>query len=134
MTVKEAFDKNIKEFEEVCNDLHFTLAIYNNERREIESKKVIEDINILLKNIGDISFDIRLVIKKLTQLSTNIDELTKQIVKPESGSMGTEDTTKVKLNNVFKASDINLANLEPYPLSKSSGKNIIKRVYRGVEV
>ncbi|CAG8731899.1 13447_t:CDS:2, partial [Racocetra fulgida] len=100
MTVKEAFDKNIKEFED---------------------------------NMGDISSDIRLVMKELTQLSTNIGELTKQIVKPESGSMGTEDTAKVKLNNVFKAPNINPADLEPYPISKESGKNIIKRVYRGVE-
>ncbi|CAG8694164.1 675_t:CDS:2 [Cetraspora pellucida] len=134
MTVKEAFDKNIKEFEDVCNDLHFTLAIYNNERREIETKKVMEDIDILLKNMGNISSDIRLVMKELTQLSTNIGELTKQIVKPESGSMGTEDIAKLKLNSGHKAPNINPDDLEPYPLGKESGKNIIKRVYRGVEV
>lgn len=134
MTVKEAFDKNIKEFEDVCNDLHFSLAIYNNERREIETKKVMEDIDILLKNMGDLSSDIRLVMKELTQLSTNIGELTKQIVKPESGSMGTEDTAKLKLNNAYKAPDINPTDLEPYPFNKETGKNIIKRVYKGVEV
>ncbi|CAG8517479.1 3457_t:CDS:1 [Scutellospora calospora] len=47
--VKDAFDKNIKEFEEVCNDLNFTLAIYDRNKRDIENKKIMEDIDLLNK-------------------------------------------------------------------------------------
>lgn len=47
--IKDAFDKNISEFENVCSDLHFTIAMYDVERREQEAKNVAEDIDVLNK-------------------------------------------------------------------------------------
>lgn len=44
---KEAFDKNINEFEAICRDLHLTIAIYSKEKREHENRKVLDDISIL---------------------------------------------------------------------------------------
>ncbi|CAG8752646.1 24465_t:CDS:1, partial [Racocetra persica] len=46
-TVKYAFEKNIKEFEEVCSDLSFTIALYNPKQREMEQKDVAKDLEIM---------------------------------------------------------------------------------------
>ncbi|CAG8686631.1 2251_t:CDS:2, partial [Dentiscutata heterogama] len=73
--VKEAFEKNIKEFEEVCSDLNFTMAMYNNEQREQEAKNVAEDLEILKKSMDDmkdeIKAEIRLAITEVTTLISN---------------------------------------------------------------
>ncbi|CAG8523645.1 5347_t:CDS:2, partial [Scutellospora calospora] len=84
MTVKETFDKNIKDFED---------------------------------NMGELKSDVKIVMKELTQLSTNISELTKQITKTEGGHTGTADTAKLILNKAYEAPNIDPADLEPYPLS-----------------
>ncbi|KAF0541056.1 kinase-like protein [Gigaspora margarita] len=51
--VKDAFDKNIKEFEVVCKDLDFALAIYDMNKSEVENKKIMEDIDVLTKAYKD---------------------------------------------------------------------------------
>lgn len=45
--VREAFDKNVRELEAVCGDLQFSVAIYSENQREQENKRVLDDINLL---------------------------------------------------------------------------------------
>ncbi|CAG8612060.1 36960_t:CDS:2, partial [Racocetra persica] len=109
--VKEAFDKNIKKFEEVCRDLNFTLAIYDLNKKELENKRVMEDINVLTKK------------KELAQLSEKFDQLMRR-------------TTFIDptLIEAYREPEINPRELCLVPLENDSGRTILKRNYRGVKV
>ncbi|CAG8826708.1 36224_t:CDS:2, partial [Racocetra persica] len=80
--VKDAFEKNIKEFEEVCNDLNFTMAMYNAEQREMEAKNVAEDLEMLKRSMNEMKdemAEIRLAITEVTTLMSNANQLGSQI-------------------------------------------------------
>ncbi|CAG8669124.1 9133_t:CDS:2, partial [Cetraspora pellucida] len=118
--VKDAFDKNIKEFEEVCKDLDFTLAIYDRNKKELENKRIMEDINVLTKNMND-SFSEQM--KELTQLSEKFDQLMKRTTNIDS-----------TLIEAYREPEINPRELVPDSLENDSGKTILKRSYRGIKV
>ncbi|CAG8604706.1 12942_t:CDS:2 [Racocetra fulgida] len=122
--VKEAFDKNIKEFEEVCRDLNFTLAIYDINKKDLENKRIMEDINALTKNMNDSFSEHKKELKKeLAQLSEKFDQLMKK-------------TTFVDptLIEAYREPEINPRELAPVPSENDSGKTILQRNYRGVKV
>ncbi|RHZ63284.1 hypothetical protein Glove_330g118 [Diversispora epigaea] len=54
--VKVAYDKNIKEFEDVCKDLQFSVYMFPEEQKEEENKQILNELNLLgwdeLKNIS----------------------------------------------------------------------------------
>ncbi|RHZ45178.1 hypothetical protein Glove_688g21 [Diversispora epigaea] len=121
--LKEAFDRNIKEFESVCTDLHFTIALYSAEQREIENKQVLEDINNLGKAMSDIKDEIKGVMRILNIL-----------IKPGDAFA----PAKKLLNDEHKATNIEYSALkEPNADSENirgSQKTIIRKVYRGLDV
>ncbi|CAG8495983.1 5257_t:CDS:2 [Diversispora eburnea] len=47
--VKEAYDKNIKEFEDVCKDLHFAVFMISVEEREQENEQILNELNLLAR-------------------------------------------------------------------------------------
>ncbi|RHZ60880.1 hypothetical protein Glove_350g184 [Diversispora epigaea] len=57
--LQQAFDRNIKEFESVCTELQFKIALYSEKQRAIENKQVLEDINNLEKAMSDINDEIK---------------------------------------------------------------------------
>ncbi|CAG8514619.1 9393_t:CDS:2 [Racocetra persica] len=118
--VKEAFDKNIKEFEEVCNDLNFTLAIYDINKKELENKRIMEDINALTKNMNDAFSEQN---KELAQLFEKFDQLMRRTA--------FVDPTLIE---AYREPEINPRELAPIPSENDSGKAILQRNYRGVKV
>ncbi|CAG8439057.1 4373_t:CDS:2 [Diversispora eburnea] len=131
--VKDAFDKNINEFEAVCKDLHFTVAMYSEEQKEQESKQVSEDINILGRVMNDIKEDMKNVLKEINLLSSNVEQL-----KVQSAKRGATSNVENPLNDQYKVPSI-----EDYELTDPDGgpdnvrgtkKTVIKKIYRGLEV
>ncbi|RHZ77742.1 hypothetical protein Glove_173g21 [Diversispora epigaea] len=121
--LKEAFDRNIKEFESVCTDLRFTIAVYSVEQREIENKQVLEDINNLGKAMSDIKDEIKGVMKILNILSKPEDAFT---------------PARKLINDEYKAAKIEYSELKDPSSGKESvrgaQKTIIRKVYRGLDV
>ncbi|KAF0411892.1 kinase-like protein [Gigaspora margarita] len=126
--VKDAFDKNIKEFEDVCKDLDFTLAIYDRNKRDVENKKIMEDIDVLTKTMRDMndSFSEQMCeqMKEIAQLSEKFDQLMKRTT--------SIDSTLIKAYK-DRVPEINQRELFSVP-SFNDGKNIFKRTYRGIGV
>ncbi|KAF0472548.1 kinase-like protein [Gigaspora margarita] len=121
--VKDAFDKNINEFEEVCKVLGFSLAIYDTINKEIEHKKIMEDIYVLNEIMNYVNDSLNEQIKELAQLSEKLDQLMKRT-----------SSTDSKLLEAFKEPGIDPQELISDPLENDSGKTILKRTYRGLKV
>ncbi|CAG8563955.1 28804_t:CDS:2 [Dentiscutata erythropus] len=121
--VKDAFDKNIKEFEEVCKDLNFTLAVYDINKKDIENKKIMEDINVLNKIMNYVNDNLNEQKKELAQLSEKFEQLMKRT--------SSIDTT---LLEAYREPEINPRELSLDHSENDSGKNILKRSYRGLKV
>ncbi|CAG8799058.1 1893_t:CDS:2, partial [Gigaspora rosea] len=122
---KNAYDKNINEFEEVCKDLDFTLAIYDRNKKEIENKRIMEDINVLNKIMYDANGDSLIEqMKEIAQLSEKFDQLMKR-------------TTSIDFT-LIKAYKDRVPEINPKELASVSpvndGKNIFKRTYRGIGI
>ncbi|CAG8653999.1 12966_t:CDS:2, partial [Dentiscutata heterogama] len=125
-TVKYAFEKNIKEFEEVCSDLSFTIALYNPKQREMEQKDVAKDLEIMKRD--GFKSEISLVIKEITSLISNANYLASQINNVQHWG-GKIDVDKMRpLNEEYKAPRIDPSELkEPYTSNdnvRGSGKTI----------
>ncbi|CAG8493802.1 15575_t:CDS:2, partial [Racocetra fulgida] len=120
--VKYSFEKNIKEFEEVCSDLNFTMALYNAEQKEMEAKNVAEDLEIMKKD--EIKAEIRLAITEVTTLMSNANQLGSQI---KSGNP--VDKTAPRVDPIELS--------EPYASNdnvRGSNKTVHKKIFRGIEV
>ncbi|RHZ49006.1 hypothetical protein Glove_535g16 [Diversispora epigaea] len=132
-TVKEAFDKNINEFEAVCKDLHFSLAMYSEEKREQENAQVLEDINILGRAMNDIKEDMKNVLKEISLLSSNVEQL-----KVQSAKRGATSNVENPLNDEYKVpliKDNELTDPDGGPDNvRGSNKTVIKKIFRGLEV
>ncbi|CAG8647991.1 29326_t:CDS:2 [Racocetra persica] len=118
-SIKEAFDKNIKEFEEACRDLHFTLAIYNIQQREIESKKIIKDIESLDVTTKELSHEMKIIMKILTQLSEYMNN-PKQLIRVDSNISNFYSARRIEPNDI--------------KISSETRKSIIKGDYFGIQV
>ncbi|CAG8475916.1 4883_t:CDS:2 [Racocetra fulgida] len=104
--VKDAFEKNIKEFEEVCNDLNFTMAMYNAEQREIEAKNVAEDLEMLKRVLYDeIKAEIRLAITEVTTLVSNANQLGSQIKSGDPVDKTAPRVDPVELSEPYASND-----------------------------
>ncbi|CAG8443961.1 6766_t:CDS:2 [Dentiscutata heterogama] len=117
--VKEAFEKNIKEFEEVCGDLNFTMAMYNAEQREIEAQNVAEDLEILKKSMDDMKDEIKAEIRlAITEISM--------------------DKMGLTLIEEYKAPSVDPKELQDPFSSKDNvrgtNKTVRKKIFRGMEV
>ncbi|CAG8755607.1 16151_t:CDS:2 [Dentiscutata erythropus] len=66
--VKGAYEKNIKEFEEVFNELNFTMTLYGFEQREIDAENLAEDLVFLKKTMNNMKYEIRSAIGEVTTL------------------------------------------------------------------
>ncbi|RHZ63719.1 hypothetical protein Glove_328g19 [Diversispora epigaea] len=132
--VKAAFDKNIKEFEEACRDLQFSVAMYSDEQREQENKQILEDISMLDKTMNEVSDDVKIMMKQVNILSSNVEQLTKQISKPGGGSA----SAKTLLNESYKAKTIEHFELEEPDSGpdnvRGTHKTVRKRTYRTMDV
>ncbi|CAG8534909.1 20884_t:CDS:2 [Cetraspora pellucida] len=141
--VKDAFEKNIKEFEEVCSDLNFTMAMYNAEQREMEAKNVAEDLEILKKSMNEmkdeIKAEIRLAITEVTTLMSSANHLGSQLqlAQQKGGEIPVVDKT-AHLIDEYKAPKVDPRELtEPFASNdnvRGSKKTVHKKIFRGIEV
>ncbi|CAG8443211.1 7211_t:CDS:10 [Diversispora eburnea] len=131
--VKAAFDKNIKEFEDACRDLQFSVAMYSEEQREQENKQILEDIFMLNKTMNEVSDDVKMVLKQVNILTINMEQLTDQISK-----RGGSASAKTLLNESYKAQTIQPSELqEPNSGSdnvRGTQKTVRKKIYRSMDV
>ncbi|CAG8833965.1 40103_t:CDS:2, partial [Gigaspora margarita] len=141
--VKDAFEKNIKEFEEVCSDLNFTMAMYNAEQREMEAKNVAKDLRILKKSMNDmkdeINAEIRLAITEVTTLISNANVLGSQINDVlNRGGVISKDKIGPPLIEEYKAPRVDPNELQDpyasYDNVRGTNNTIRKKIYRGIEV
>ncbi|CAG8559262.1 25541_t:CDS:2 [Dentiscutata erythropus] len=141
--VKGAFEKNIKEFEEVCSDLNFTMAMYNAEQREIEAQNVAEDLEILKKSMTDmkdeIKAEIRVAIAEVTTLITNVNHLRTQFFDAQSkGGEIPMDKMGPKLIEEYEAPKVDPNELQELFSSndnaRGTNKAVRKKIFRGMEV
>ncbi|CAG8525693.1 1671_t:CDS:2 [Diversispora eburnea] len=132
--VKAAFDKNIKEFEEACRDLQFSMIIYSVEQRERDNKQIMEDICMVYKTINEVSDDVRIILKEVIILSSNMEQLKAQISKPGGGSA----SAKTLLNESYKVQTIHPSELkEPDSGSdnvRGKHQTVRKRIYLTMDV
>ncbi|KAF0435296.1 kinase-like protein [Gigaspora margarita] len=132
--IKDAFDKNIKEFEDVCSDLHFTIAMYDVERREQEAKNVAEDIDVLNKSMNEVKSNLKVVMNEVAALASSMENLNIQA----SRSAGRATTMRTPLNEAYKAPTVDPNQLnEPFASDdnvRGSRKTVVKKLFRGLEV
>ncbi|CAG8614518.1 10369_t:CDS:2, partial [Scutellospora calospora] len=132
--IKDAFEKNIKEFEEVCSDLHFTIAMYDVERREQEAKNVAEDIDLLNKSVDEVKSDLKVVMNEVAALASSMEHLNAQT----SRSSGRHTASKTPLKEVYEAPKVDPNELsDPFASNdnvRGSRKTVIKKMFRGQEV
>ncbi|CAG8548318.1 1758_t:CDS:2 [Gigaspora margarita] len=132
--IKDVFDKNIKEFEDVCSDLHFTIAMYDVERREQEAKNVAEDIDVLNKSMNEVKSNLKVVMNEVAALASSMENLNIQA----SRSAGRATTMRTPLNEAYKAPTVDPNQLnEPFASDdnvRGSRKTVVKKLFRGLEV
>ncbi|CAG8663791.1 2463_t:CDS:2, partial [Cetraspora pellucida] len=141
--VKDAFEKNIKEFEEVCSDLKFTIVMYNAEQREMEAKNVAEDFEILKKSMNEmkdeIKAEIRLAITEVTTLMSSANYLGSLLsfAQQRDGEIPVVDKTALLIEE-YKAPRVDASELsEPFASNdnvRGSNKTVHKKIFRGIEV
>ncbi|CAG8516422.1 12254_t:CDS:2 [Gigaspora rosea] len=139
--VKDAFEKNIKEFEEVCSDLNFTMALYNAEQREAEAQNVAEDLEILKKSMSDMKdeiTEIRLAITEVTTLITSANALQSQITDAQSKGGEILMDKSGPLIEEYKAPRVDPNELQdPFASDdnvRGTNKTVRKKIYRGIDV
>ncbi|CAG8479503.1 20802_t:CDS:2 [Cetraspora pellucida] len=132
--VKDAFKKNIKEFEEVCRDLNLTMAMYNAEQREMEAKNVAEDLEFLKKSMNEmkdeIKAEIRLAITEVTTLMSSANHLGSQL------QVAVMDKTALLIDK-YKVPRIDPIELsEPFSSNDNvrGSRKTVKKIFRGIEV
>ncbi|KAF0426246.1 kinase-like protein [Gigaspora margarita] len=139
--VKDAFEKNIKEFEEVCSDLNFTMALYNAEQREMEAQNVAEDLEILKKSMNDMKDEItelRFAITEVTTLITSANVLGSQINDAQSKGADIHMDKSGPLIEAYKAPRVDPSELQD-PFSsddnvRGTNNTVRKKIYRGIDV
>ncbi|CAG8687455.1 149_t:CDS:2 [Dentiscutata erythropus] len=100
-SIKETFDKNIKEFEEVCHELQFVLAIYSHAQREMESEKIISDIKNLTQIMNKFKDE---VMNNLIQISIYKNCLEQPRIEGNINDSHGIDPLNIKECNRFKDS------------------------------
>ncbi|KAF0429940.1 kinase-like protein [Gigaspora margarita] len=136
--VKDAFEKNIKEFEEVCSDLNFTMAMYNAEQREMEAK-MWQKIFSMNDMKDEINAEIRLAITEVTTLISNANVLESQINDVlNRGGVISKDKIGPPLIEEYKAPRVDPNELQDpyasYDNVRGTNNTIRKKIYRGIEV
>ncbi|CAG8467623.1 10219_t:CDS:2 [Diversispora eburnea] len=115
--VKEAYDKNIKEFEDACRDLQFSIDISNmisDEQREEENKQILEELNLIAWAMSELSDDVKNISKQITILS---EQLSSQKLNPGD----------IKVPYV-KGSELTYPETKPGNV-RGSQRTIVKRLY-----
>ncbi|KAF0429942.1 kinase-like protein [Gigaspora margarita] len=139
--VKDSFEKNIKEFEEVCSDLNFTMAMYNAVQREMEAKNVAEDLEILKKlmnGMKDEITEIRLAISEVNTLITSANILGSQIADAQNRGGEILMDKSGPLIEEYKVPQVDPNELQdPYVSDdnvRGTNKTVRKKIYRGMYV
>ncbi|RHZ90111.1 hypothetical protein Glove_8g21 [Diversispora epigaea] len=116
--VKEAYDKNIKEFEAACGDLQFSFDISNiisEEQREEENKQILDELDLLSLAMSEVSDGMKNISQQINILS---EQLNSQ--KLNSGEI-----------KVLTVEDHELTDPETKPGNvRGSQKTIVKRIFR----
>ncbi|CAG8651673.1 20109_t:CDS:2, partial [Dentiscutata erythropus] len=112
------FDKNIKEFEEVCKDLDFTWAIYDRNKKELEDKKIMKDINVLTKIMNDMNGSLSEQMEEIAQLSEVVDRSMRRTTSIDSTLI--EAYRELKINpQKFGTNKITINNQQDAQLGQS---------------
>ncbi|CAG8467967.1 9115_t:CDS:2 [Acaulospora colombiana] len=102
-----------KDFEEVCDDLNLSMAIYSMEEREQEEYAIREDIDIIDKSIGELKGDMKSVIKELSILSSNMEKLSTQTRKSRTGiDVGSTNSTIDSAVDLYRVLRIEYSDLK----------------------
>ncbi|RHZ83350.1 hypothetical protein Glove_97g77 [Diversispora epigaea] len=118
--VREAYDKNIKEFEDVCKDLQFSVYMITEEKREQENEQISKELNLLERAMSEVSEEVKNISQQINILS---EQLSSQKLNPgeinvpyvKSSELTYPDTKTAKTSNV-----------------RGSGRTIIKRIYHKI--
>ncbi|RHZ84305.1 hypothetical protein Glove_83g35 [Diversispora epigaea] len=113
--VKEKYDNNIKELEDVCKDLQFSVYMISEEQREEENEQILNELDLLEQSMSEVSDGLKNISQQINILS---DQLSSQ--KLNSG--------EIKVRNV---EDHELTDPETKPGNvRGSQKTIVKRIFR----
>ncbi|CAG8467630.1 10220_t:CDS:2 [Diversispora eburnea] len=115
--VKEAYDKNINEFEAVCKDLQFSVYMISEEQRKEENDQITNELNLLGWAMNEVSDEVKNISKQINILS---EQLNSQ--KLNSGEI------KVLTVDDSELTDPEITNPDNV---RGSEKTIVKRIYRG---
>ncbi|RHZ90114.1 hypothetical protein Glove_8g22 [Diversispora epigaea] len=114
--VKAAYDKNIKEFEDVCKDLQFSVYMISEEQREEENEQILNELNLLGWAMSEVSDGMKNISQQINILS---EQLNSQ--KLNSGEI-----------KFLTVEDYELTDPETKPDNvRGSERTIVKRIYRG---
>ncbi|CAG8466706.1 6932_t:CDS:2, partial [Dentiscutata erythropus] len=124
--IKIHYDKNIEQLESVCKDLSLNSVIYDITQKENEIQDVIDDIDLAKKFQSELQHELRPEIMPLV------------CALMEQYTSSTSDTDIAFVMEEFKAPKIDPKDLTK-PLSKKdnvrgANGNVIKKLYRGIEV
>ncbi|CAG8497225.1 1541_t:CDS:2 [Diversispora eburnea] len=115
IVVKEAYDKNIKEFEGACGVLQFSVYIVSEEQRKVENEKILNELNLLEWAMRSVSDEMKYISKQINILS-------------KRSSLQKLNSDEIEVPYV-KSSELTYPETNPGNV-RGSERTIVKRIHR----
>ncbi|CAG8440897.1 10328_t:CDS:2 [Acaulospora colombiana] len=114
-------------------------TIYSIEQREQEERAIKEDIDMIGQAMGELKNDMKSVIKELSILSSNVEQLSTQIRKSRTGiDVGSANSAIDSAVDMYQVQRIEYSDLkdpeDTKDIVRGDHKKIVKKSWRGLEV